>query len=54
MVIINTTPAIQPAAVNRPAGPAPILPADRLLMAVVLGQKAGWAIRAWLETKHEG
>lgn len=20
----------------------------------VLGQKAGWAIRAWLETKHEG
>lgn len=41
MVIINTTPAIQPAAVNRPAGPAPILPADRLLMAVVLGQKAG-------------
>ena len=41
MVIINTTPAIQPAAVNRPAGPAPILPADRLMMAVVLGQKAG-------------
>jgi cytochrome c-550 PedF len=20
----------------------------------ILGQKAGWAIRAWLETKHEG
>lgn len=41
MVIINTTPAVQPAAFNRPAGPAPILPTDRLMMAVVLGQKAG-------------
>lgn len=23
-------------------------------MGEVLGQKAGWAIRAWLDTKHEG
>lgn len=40
MVIINPSIASQPAAFNRPAGPAPILPTDRVLNAVVLGQRA--------------
>ncbi|MBD2858961.1 flagellar hook-length control protein FliK [Spongiibacter sp. KMU-158] len=40
MVIINPQVPIQPAAFNRPAGPAPILAADKVLMAVVLSQKA--------------
>ncbi len=40
MVIINPNIPTQPASYSRPAGPAPILPADRVIMAVVLGQKA--------------
>lgn len=40
MVIINPQVATQPAAFNRPAGPAPVLPTDRVLMAVVMSQKA--------------
>ena len=40
MVIINPSIATQPAAFNRPAGPAPILPADKVLNAVVMGQRA--------------
>jgi hypothetical protein len=40
MVIINPSNATQPAAFNRPAGPAPILPTDKVLNAVVMGQRA--------------
>jgi hypothetical protein len=40
MVIINPSFATQPAAVNRPAGPAPVLAIDRVLTAVVIGQRA--------------
>lgn len=40
MVIINPTVPSQPAAVNRPAGPAPVIPADRVMMATVLGERA--------------
>ena len=40
MVIINPTISTQPAALTRPAGPAPVLPADRVLNAVVLGERA--------------
>lgn len=40
MVIINPTVPSQPAAVNRPAGPAPVIPADRVLIATVLGERA--------------
>ncbi|WP_373095804.1 flagellar hook-length control protein FliK [Zhongshania sp.] len=40
MVIINPSNATQPAAFNRPAGPAPVLPTDRVLNAVVMGQRA--------------
>ena len=40
MVIINPSNATQPAAFNRPAGPAPILPIDKVLNAVVMGQRA--------------
>ena len=40
MVIINPSFATQPAAFNRPAGPAPVLAIDRVLTAVVVGQRA--------------
>jgi hypothetical protein len=40
MVIINPSFATQPAASNRPAGPAPVLAIDRVLTAVVIGQRA--------------
>jgi hypothetical protein len=40
MVIINPSFATQPAALNRPAGPAPVLAIDRVLSAVVVGQRA--------------
>ncbi|CAA0087025.1 Uncharacterised protein [Zhongshania aliphaticivorans] len=40
MVIINPSFATQPAAVNRPAGPAPVLAIGRVLAAVVAGQRA--------------
>ena len=40
MVIINPTISTQPAALTRPAGPAPVLPPDRVLNAVVLGERA--------------
>ncbi len=40
MVIINPTHNTQPAALLRPAGPAPVLAIDRVLNAVVLGERA--------------
>lgn len=40
MVIINPTSQTQPAAFNRPAGPAPIIPTDKVLIATVLSQRA--------------
>ncbi|CAA0082604.1 flagellar hook-length control protein FliK [Zhongshania aliphaticivorans] len=40
MVIINPSFATQPAALNRPSGPAPVLAIDRVLSAVVVGQRA--------------
>ncbi|WP_269619276.1 flagellar hook-length control protein FliK [Zhongshania sp. BJYM1] len=40
MVIINPSFATQPAALNRPSGPAPVLAIDRVLTAVVVGQRA--------------
>lgn len=40
MVIINPSFATQPAALNRPSGPAPVLAIDRVLTAIVVGQRA--------------
>ncbi|WP_372876915.1 flagellar hook-length control protein FliK [Spongiibacter marinus] len=40
MVIINPTHNTQPAALLRPAGPAPVLAPDRVMNAVVLGERA--------------
>lgn len=40
MVIINPTHNTPPAAFSRPAGPAPVMPLNRVLNAVVLGERA--------------